>query len=345
MSLQRIALVRRDRARIALALGHSAIALVSTAPQFVFRPLEPAPKANVYSDWNKLFAAARLVSGPRVVEMDGRLNANQCTIPDGDYNFGPTADVAFVGTGFLDPNTLVRTQLNVGQVRFPDGTGQTCINRISGLFVNHTGTLNPAIELSADANHGVEFVLENSNVQSAAVNAPFFRSGGAGGGILILSFSSLLTGANPCFKSGNTAFTDLSLLGGSQVAANALSSDVGATMLVVITAGAGVVSLTQTACPGLAVSRASPTENITLQKGTATLVNGVSLALPATITASSRILATAKDNLASVALGRLCALTADRVVGAPGSFKVTAQTAAAATEVTDQSSFDWHIVG
>lgn len=85
---------------------------------------------------------------------------------------------------------------------------------------------------------------------------------------------------------------------------------------------------------------------LTIQSGTSTLVAGVSAALAATITANSRIVAMRKDKGASTAIGLLAAIAADRVIGAPGSFKVTSQKAdASGTETADVSTFDWHIIG
>jgi hypothetical protein len=83
----------------------------------------------------------------------------------------------------------------------------------------------------------------------------------------------------------------------------------------------------------------------TEQRGTAVLVAGVSAAIAATITANSRIIVTPKDKGASATIGRLEAPSADRVVGAPGSFVVRSFTAAGAAENADVSTFDWHAEG
>jgi hypothetical protein len=63
-----------------------------------------------------------------------------------------------------------------------------------------------------------------------------------------------------------------------------------------------------------------------IQRGTTTLVAGVSPAIPANIRASSTILLTRTTPNASTTLGELEALPTDRVNGQPGSFKVTAAT-------------------
>lgn len=85
---------------------------------------------------------------------------------------------------------------------------------------------------------------------------------------------------------------------------------------------------------------------IPLQTGTGTLVNGVSAAISARLTATSRIHVTPKDIAASTALGVLGATSAGRTTGGSGSFVVTSQkTDASGTQTGDQSTFDWLVIG
>jgi hypothetical protein len=93
------------------------------------------------------------------------------------------------------------------------------------------------------------------------------------------------------------------------------------------------------------VTGALPRANTTFQSGVGALTNGVSASIAATITASSRITVTPKDKGASSALGRLDAPSADRSVGAPGSFLVRSFKADATAETADQSTFDWTVEG
>jgi hypothetical protein len=82
-----------------------------------------------------------------------------------------------------------------------------------------------------------------------------------------------------------------------------------------------------------------------VQGGTVTLANGVSAAIPADITARSRITATSKAF--NGATGTISAKAADRVIGTRaggGSFKLTAIAAATgATVATDAGDYDWHV--
>ncbi len=79
------------------------------------------------------------------------------------------------------------------------------------------------------------------------------------------------------------------------------------------------------------------------QFGTSTLTLGESAAIAANITATSRIVVTPKDKGVSVTIGRLEVPSADRSVGAPGSFKVKSFKADATAETADVSTFDWEV--
>lgn len=78
-----------------------------------------------------------------------------------------------------------------------------------------------------------------------------------------------------------------------------------------------------------------------IQRGTSTLVAGVSPVIAATITATSRIVVT-RNGVPGAAIGQLSAT--DRAVGAPGSFRVRAYNAAGAAEAADIGSFDYVII-
>lgn len=83
-----------------------------------------------------------------------------------------------------------------------------------------------------------------------------------------------------------------------------------------------------------------------MQNGTSVIgAGGVSAAIPANITANSRIFVTVKDFVASTAVG-LEATAAGRSTGSPGSFTVTAYDATD-TPVAGASgtTFDWLVVG
>jgi hypothetical protein len=83
---------------------------------------------------------------------------------------------------------------------------------------------------------------------------------------------------------------------------------------------------------------------IGLSSGIGVLVNGVSATIAANITSSSRIVVTRTGIAASTAIAELIAGT--RVLGTPGSFRVTSEKDdTSGVQTGDQSTFDWHIVG
>jgi hypothetical protein len=83
---------------------------------------------------------------------------------------------------------------------------------------------------------------------------------------------------------------------------------------------------------------------IGLSSGTGVLINGQSATIAATITASSRIMVTRSGLAASTAIAELMA--GSRVIGAPGSFRVSSQKDdASGLQAGDQSTFDWYVLG
>lgn len=116
----------------------------------------------------------------------------------------------------------------------------------------------------------------------------------------------------------------------------------GATIRVVDSASLGASYASDPAFTVVLLSKASLIDRI--QSGTTTLVNGVSPAVSAVLTATSRIEALYSDTHGSAVLGLLIAKDSDRVLGAPGSFKITSVDPSGATVAADQSSVDWQII-
>lgn len=86
------------------------------------------------------------------------------------------------------------------------------------------------------------------------------------------------------------------------------------------------------------------TRDVIPQSGVATLVNGVTTLISATITTSSRIVVTVKtpDTITSTALH--AALATDRAAGlssASGGFKISALKTDSTVNTADQSILDW----
>lgn len=81
------------------------------------------------------------------------------------------------------------------------------------------------------------------------------------------------------------------------------------------------------------------------QSGVATLTNGDSGAIAATVTANTRIVIGGKSPNTTALTVTYAALTGDRVVGAPGSFNIKALLADGTINVADQSTVDWIAFG
>lgn len=85
-----------------------------------------------------------------------------------------------------------------------------------------------------------------------------------------------------------------------------------------------------------------------IQRGSAAITGtGKSASIAATITAASRIEVTVKTPVGDALTIKYGALSADRVIGAPGSFMIAALVAAGggAVNVADSSTVDYLIVG
>lgn len=96
---------------------------------------------------------------------------------------------------------------------------------------------------------------------------------------------------------------------------------------------------------GLANGALAALGGATIQRGTGTLVNGVSPAIAATITATSRIVALKANALGGAGSATdLSVPSGTRIVGAPGSFVVQAVNADNTANAVDDSTFDWIVI-
>ncbi len=101
--------------------------------------------------------------------------------------------------------------------------------------------------------------------------------------------------------------------------------------------GSTVNLLTTTSATGVAI-----------QSGEATIVDGETALIEATITAASRIVGFLKTPVTGTLTVKFAALDSDRVVGvagAGGGFKLTALVAAGTINVADDSVLDWIVIG
>lgn len=80
------------------------------------------------------------------------------------------------------------------------------------------------------------------------------------------------------------------------------------------------------------------------QAGSATLSSGVSPSIAATVVSGSIIVCTLKTPSGTALSVKYAALAADRTIGAPGSFKISALVAAGTVNSGDSSVLDWVVV-
>lgn len=92
------------------------------------------------------------------------------------------------------------------------------------------------------------------------------------------------------------------------------------------------------------VTTSSLEAGATIRSGRTILAAGVSPAIPAPLTASSRIFMAHAIKNASTAAGELFALVTDRTTGSAGSFIVRALKADLTAETGDLSSVDWFVL-
>ena len=176
-----------------------------------------------------------------------------------------------------------------------------------------------------------------------------FSSTATGGGASLIGVED--AGGNLAATDVEAALLELVTAVNSKVSTNTLSStdtDEGAALVGIEDDGAYFTGTTveealQETGAGM-TALASDIEGLQalVQGGTTTLVAGVSPSIAATITANSRIVAFVKDTGGVVTLtAGYEAKDADRSIGAPGSFVITAFQADKSTSTADTSTLDW----
>lgn len=140
-----------------------------------------------------------------------------------------------------------------------------------------------------------------------------------------------------------TSSAAITAFDGSTISANAATTTGGQIrILVADSANLDPSYLTAPAVTVTFLSKASQINGI--QSGAATLSSGVTPAIPAVISATSRIIATYNNKRGSLALGSLMAKTTDRVIGTPGSFRIRSLSATGMAVTGDHSSVDWVVI-
>jgi len=305
--------------RMILGAGNSTV---------VWRP-GGVSSGNVFATWPEVVAAVSGMNGDVTIALD--TDIAPAVIPPGNYDLRPV--------GVSGPVTFVNASKNppFAAPFFTIGPGAVTIKGLSGLDdvqVDNQSTVAVIVSTTNGA-----FVMRQRATIFQTGAGPFW-SVTAGGYEITVSDASQIT------VSGGPAIALVVAAPGSCLLNVEDVSTVDTNM---ITAAPG--SLIVGSAPGARYASqagASATPVVQRQSGTAAIVvgSGKTAAIPAFISASSKILVSLKDPNGDALTVKYAALLADRVVGAPGSFQISALSAAGGGAVNgvDTSTIDWEVI-
>jgi hypothetical protein len=243
--------------------------VVASAPvqSFVFRPGDPNPRGNVYTDWNALVAALATVEGYKLLEFDDSI-ISPIVIPPG----GPYDMTGVVWSGTFDH---VFVFLTIGNCTF------TNLRHFQKLLdVTFTGTVAPAID---DVGPTDLITFEIGVTLRNLGTVPFIRASGLGpGDFCALGFVSQAvweTGTAPIFDCPNAGTLFLTaLFSAAIIGSDTISGVVGAAWVRQLFATGVILSADQSGYLGAvgdetqSITRAFPDQ--TLHVGPAGLTMG-----------------------------------------------------------------------
>jgi len=301
------------------------------------------PRGNVFNTFAQAVGFAAQFQGPRTFEFRGAAPV----IAPGAYNLGADP-VRFQG------DRWITTTLSIANGVTFAGTASI---GFADIGINWFGAgATPLIDVIDIRT----FIFDNVSLSNvgAGATAPFIRSSGAGIAVIDMLRASQIFpsgGGGAQFASTTLgAFTVINAYDASVIGINSLAQSGGGFVGVNQTDGANV-NLPQAGIPGGLVVNTNLFLNGTtdrmngpgggspaLQAGTTTLVAGVSPAISAIITASSKIVGFERTDVGAAATTRYAALFVDRVIGTPGSFKITALNGAG-VDAANGADVDWMI--
>ncbi len=298
---------------------------------FVWAPGATAGKG-IYTTWAALFAAVSSTNGIRNIYVDsslgaaGALGLPTAFIPVGTWNFNPTGINGIV-------NFVGKTSSAAAPTCVQATAGATSVNGVGGMtdvLIDNRST----VDLFTMAGANAQFRMAGSAIahQSTATGGTAFLKCATAGNVVMSEqavFETFDGGTNAVQGAGSVLFllNDQSTMNANMIS---LSTNPGVVM------GPGATYATQTGIT------AQPTGQ--LQRGTTTLVTGKSPAIVANVKAGSTITFDLITPNTTANTGKYAALTADKVNGVLGSFKITAILAAGDTiNVADVSTLAWSI--
>ena len=178
---------------------------------FVFRPGDPAPADNVYTDWPTLAAALPTVQGYKTIQFcPGYISPSPLVIPPGIWDMKDTEWFGFTKTDppLADPSGRI-------VVEIADGATFLNLHAMGGeLLINNLNTMVAAIVVPPDGSllkigtsaQGVYPVINNLG------SAPFVDASGlTGTAVFALCLQGSIVGESPAIQMGAVAGTRLVL--------------------------------------------------------------------------------------------------------------------------------------
>jgi hypothetical protein len=264
------------------------------------------------------------------------------TIPANSYTL--PAFVRFVAYGGYSPaDTSPTLVLAAGVTFFPAPTSIT----FEGFYLVHNAnTASSALAVTGGSSR-IDLNLIDSTLYSTGSKPFLAATSGASVVIRSTGLSGLASTTGGSFTNAVTVDSTASVVMfadgigspflGTVTAGLAVGADAFATTGGSLVINARASSLVHSAVFSIA------TVNIQANCGSTTLTNGVSSVISAYISPNSNIVATHAAIGSSTAVGVLTAKLSDRVVGTPGSFKITSINALGTTATGDQSTVNWQI--
>jgi hypothetical protein len=295
----------------------------------VWRP-GVASAGNVYATWAEIVAVVSKMNGDVTIGLDTDTAA--ATIPPGNYDLRPA--------GFSGPVTIVNASKAppFGTPFFTLGPGAVTINGLTGLYdaqVDNQSTV-PVITITSSSSFEMRQRAEIFQEPGAGA---FWAVTGGDFDLFMADFAIVTTpgGGTPALTRTAPATIVLALEDTANFDNNMLTAAGGVTVIVSPTATYG----TQAGAATIIPIKQRQSGSTAIAAGT-----GKTAAIPAFITATCKIIVSLKTPVGDALTVKYAALAADRNVGAPGSFQISALAAAGGGAVNgaDTSTIDWEVI-
>lgn len=309
--------------------GSGSSGLLFGASTVVWRP-GSVSAGNVYATWAEVVAVVATLNGAITIGVDTDTAA--AVIPPGTYDLRPvgvSGPVTLVNASQAPPFSSPFVTIGPGAVTIAGLTG------IDDVEIDNQSTV-PVIAVTANGT----FAMRQRAVVFQTGAGPFWA----------------ITGGDYAIVLGDAS--QISVTGGP---ATAVSVAAPGTLLLLLEDLSSVATGTVTAAAGTTTVAVAPGAQYFPQAGAPTIVpqvqrqagssaivvgTGKTAAIPAFINANSRILVSLKTPVGDAATVKYAALAADRVIGALGSFQISALAAAGGGAVNgaDTSTIDWEVI-